>query len=310
MSRKLNFVNCVASCVCVMGVMSLSPLVAAQTKLKTVVPGKAKSPNQDEAVLSPDNSVSVQDQGASSRPVKGALGVLDFSLLLPPGWSESAGSRAKVALQSDGNDLLPTFSYESAGGGVIYGTWRTFREGQIFSAETIGGGIPAFSSDWGINKGDVFNKVATVGNLEYAVLIASGPGDGLAFSVGGKRRMTAVWVDIPVAYKDKVAVQSGLASVYYRGPVEGYAQGKALIDALMESLNPNQVSLMTVGEFRSLYAAKPTAATPAATPAPKAAVTTSSANSKEMKLSERVGDLERDAERLLRSIQELKKSLP
>jgi hypothetical protein len=294
-SKLMNFATC---CMCVVGILSFSPLFAAETnKSKVAVPASEKKN-------------SVQDQNGPSRSVKGTIGVLDFTLLLPRGWSEESGSRAKVALQSDGNELLPTFSYESASGGVIYGTWRTFREGQIFSAATIGAGIPPFSSDWGINKEDVFNKVATVGKLDYAVLIASGPGDGLEFSVTSKKRMTAVWVDIPVAYKDKASVQSGLVSLYFRGPVEVYAEAKALIDALMESLNPNQVSLMTVSEFRSLYAAKPTAAAPAATPAPKAAVTTSSANSKEMKLSERVGELERDAERLLRSIQELKKSLP
>lgn len=298
MSRKSKLMNFTTCCICVAGTLSFPPLFAAETnKPKAVVPAS-------------ENKNSGQDQNGPSRSVKGALGVLDFTLLLPRSWSEGSGSRAKVALQADGNDLAPTFSYESASGGVIYGTWRTFREGQIFSAATIGGDIPSFSSDWGIKKEDVFNKVAMVGNLDYAVLIASGPGDGLAFSVGGKKRMTAIWVDVPVAYKDKASVQSGLASIYYRGPVEGYAEGKALIDALMESLNPNQVSMMAVGEFRSLYAAKPTAATPAATPAPNAAVTTSSANSKEMKLSERVGDLERDAERLLKSIQELKKSLP
>ena len=77
----------------------------------------------------------------------------------------------------------------------------------------------------------------------------------------------------------------------------------------MESLRPNQVSLMTVGEFRGLYAAKEKAAAPVATPAPKAAVATLSANTKEMTLSGRVEELERDAERLLKSIQDLKKFL-
>jgi len=300
MSKKSKLMSFTTCCVCVTGILSFSPLFAADTnRAKTAVPAS-------------ENKNSGQDQNGPSRSAKGALGVLDFTLLLPRSWSEGSGSRARLALQSDGNDLAPAFSYESASGGVIYGTWRTFREGQIFSAATIGGDIPTFSSDWGIKKEDVFSKVAMVGNLDYAVLIASGPGDGLAFSVGSKKRMTAIWVDIPVAYKDKVSVQSGLASIYYRGPVENYAEAKALIDVLMESLNPNQVSLMTVGEFRSLYAAKPTAAAaaPLATPAPKAAVTTPSANSKEMKLSERVGDMERDAERLLRSIQDLKKSLP
>ena len=310
MSKKSMFMNFTAHCVFAAVTLAITPPVVAQSKPKAAVPAKAKAPNQDEAAVGGENSVPTQDQTGTSRAVKGSIGVLDFSLLLPRGWSEGIGSKAKAALQSDGNDLPPAFSYESASGGVIYGTWRTFREGQIFSAETIGGGIPPFSSEWGINKGDVFSKVATVGKLDYAVLIASGPGDGLAFSMGSRKRMTAVWVDIPVAYKDKVAVQSGLASLYYRGPVEGYAEAKTLIDVLMESLNPNQVALMTVGEFRSLYAAKPTAAAPAATPAPKAAVTTLPANSRETKLSERVGELERDAERLLRSIQELKKSVP
>ena len=310
MSGKSKVMNYVAHCGFAAVMLAITPLVVAQSKPKAAVAAKAKAVNQDETVVGGENSVPNQDKTGTLRPVKGALGVLDYSLLLPRGWSEGIGTKATEALRSDGNDLPPAFSYESASGGVIYATWRTFREGQIFSAATIGAGIPPFSSDWGIKKEDVFNKVATVGNLDYAVLIASGPGDGLAFSMGSKKRMTAVWVDIPVAYKDKAAVQSGLASLYYRGPVEGYAEAKALIDALMESLNPNQVSLMTVGEFRSLYAAKLTAAAPAVTLAPKAAVTTLPVNSRETKLSERVGELERDAERLLRSIQELKKSVP
>ena len=66
---------------------------------------------------------------------------------------------------------------------------------------------------------------------------------------------------------------------------------------------------MTVGEFRGLYAAKEQAAAPVATPAPKAAVATLPANTKEMTLSERVGELERDVERILKSIQDLKKFL-
>jgi len=298
MFKELKLVGFATFLICVAGVFSFSNLFAAEAKTKAVVP---VAPIAESKFLA-------QDPSGPSRTVKGTLGVLDYSLLLPRAWSEGVGMKAKLALQSDGNDLLPVFSFENGTGGVIYGTWRTFREGQIFSAATIGGGIPPFSSDWGINKDDVFNKVATVGNLDYAVLIASGPGDGLAFSVASKKRMTAVWVDIPVAYKDKAGVQSGLASIYYRGPLVRYAEAKGLLDALMESLSPNQVSLMTVGEFRSLFAAKATTSAPA--PASKPTTQTSSATSKETRLLDRVGELEKEAERLLKSIQDLKKSLP
>jgi len=309
----------------VLWLAALVPLHAADIKSNAVVKAKPaaaipaaplNSANPEGSVSNNQNAINAQMQGEAGPPVNGAIGVLEFTASLPRAWVTAISSpKVKLALESDGNDMLPTFIFENPTGGVIYGTWRAFREGQIFSAEKIGAGLPGFSSEWGIKKEDIYSKVSrTNKEMEYAVLIASGPGDGVTFAASGKKRMTAIWVDIPVAYKDKMDVRSGLAGIYYRGPVEGYPEAQKIIDGIMEGLNPTRVELITISEFRRLSAPKQNDAQPIPAVSPKPAPPIVSGNPKEANSPKNTADsektlerLERVAERLESVLEELKK---
>jgi hypothetical protein len=216
-------------------------------------------PNTQSAVnvqVQVEESAPVAIVAAPSATVNGVLGVFDFSLTLPRGWSVGTGARAKKALEADGNYMTPSFSFEGPNGGIIYGTWKIYDGGLIFTPESIAADNPGFPSAWGVKKEDIRSSVSKAGQIDYAVMTASGPGDGLLFSASGNKRMAAVWVDIPLAYKDKTDERSAWASLYYRGPVEGYAEAKTIYDAIMEGMRPNGVELLNLAEYRRSYAAK------------------------------------------------------
>jgi galactitol-specific phosphotransferase system IIB component len=195
-------------------------------------------------------------------------------------------------LKFDGNDLEPVFAFENQAGGVLFGTWRDFKVGQIFTAQALASDVPGMPSDWGISKNDIVSASDTNGRFDYAVLRAVGMGDGMNFSPSGAKRTISLWIDIPVAYQDKGETRSGLASVYYRGPVDSYPDAKALIDTILNGMNATQVTLISVAEFKNrmafkqaLPSSKPAAnsAVPSPVPAQKVEVVNSGAMSKEIK---------------------------
>ncbi len=288
MSISSKFMDFFARSVCAVLLTSFIPLFAADPPKNSVAPRaraattievrpaaapaaiEAPKPSQPILVapLLPDtqSAVNVQVQAEESAPVaivpvpsatvNGVLGVFDFTLTLPRGWSVSTGARAKKALEADGNYMTPSFSFEGPNGGIIYGTWKIYDGGLIFTPESIAADNPGFPSGWGVKKEDIRSFVSKAGPIDYAVMTASGPGDGLLFSASGDKRMFAVWVDIPLAYKDKTDERSAWASLYYRGPVEGYAEAKTIYDSIMAGLRPNGVVLLNLAEYRRNYAAK------------------------------------------------------
>jgi len=287
MSISLKFVDFFVRSVCAVLLTSFMPLFAADPP-KNSVPTKVRpattievrpaaaaaieAPTPSQPILvapllpNTQSAVNVQVQAEESAPVaivpvpsataNGVLGVFDFTLTLPRGWSVSTGARAKKALEADGNYMTPSFSFEGPNGGIIYGTWKIYDGGLIFTPESIAADNPGFPSAWGVKKEDIRSSVSKAGSIDYAVMTASGPGDGLLFSASGDKRMFAVWVDIPLAYKDKTDERSAWASLYYRGPVEGYAEAKTIYDSILAGLRPNDVVLLNLAEYRRNYAAK------------------------------------------------------
>jgi hypothetical protein len=287
MSISSKFMDFFARSVCAVLLTSFIPLFAADPP-KNSVPTKVKpattievrpaaaaaieAPTPSQPILvapllpNTQSAVNVQVQAEESAPVaivpvpsvtvNGVLGVFDFTLTLPRGWSVSTGARAKKALEADGNYMTPSFSFEGPNGGIIYGTWKIYDGGLIFTPESIAADNPGFPSGWGVKKEDIRSFVSKAGPIDYAVMTASGPGDGLLFSASSDKRMFAVWVDIPLAYKDKTDERSAWASLYYRGPAEGYAEAKTIYDSIMAGLRPNGVVLLNLAEYRRNYAAK------------------------------------------------------
>jgi len=287
MSILSKFVDFFVRSVCAVLLTSFMPLFAADPPKNSVAPrarpattievrpaaaAAIEAPKPSQPILvapllpNTQSAVNVQVQTEESAPVaivaapsatvNGVLGVFDFSLTLPRGWSVGTGARAKKALEADGNYMTPSFSFEGPNGGIIYGTWKIYDGGLIFTPESIAADNPGFPSAWGVKKEDIRSSVSKAGQIDYAVMTASGPGDGLLFSASGDKRMAAVWVDIPLAYKDKTDERSAWASLYYRGPVEGYAEAKTIYDAIMEGMRPNGVELLNLAEYRRNYAAK------------------------------------------------------
>jgi hypothetical protein len=262
----------------------------AKPKPATVV--KPKATPVDDIGSNAGPAEVAQDQNAGVRFGRGELGVLSFAVQLPRGWGEGSLTKVAERLKFDGNDLEPVFAFENQAGGVLFGTWRDFKAGQIFTAQALASDVPGMPSDWGISKNDVLSTADTNARFEYAVLKAVGMGDGINFSPSGARRTVSLWIDIPVAYQDKGDTRSGLASVYYRGPVESYPDAKALIDTILNGMNATQVTLISVAEFKNRMAfkqavppPKPAAnsAVPAPVPAQKVEVINSNSMSKEIK---------------------------
>lgn len=233
-----------------------------------------------------------QDQDAGVRFGRGTLGVLSFVVQLPRGWGEGSLTKVAERLKFDGNDLEPVFAFENQAGGVLFGTWRDFKVGQIFTAQALASDVPGMPSDWGISRSDIVSAPDTNGRFDYAVLRAVGMGDGINFSPSGAKRTVSLWIDIPVAYQDKGDTRSGLASVYYRGPVDSYPDAKALIDTVLNGMNATQVTLISVAEFKTRMASKQAVVLPKPAPAVGASVSTAaqkvepgnpSVNSKEIK---------------------------
>ena len=316
MSITSKFTDFFARSVC--AVLLISPIQSFAADLKSNVPVKGKPAAASEAATSnsravvvplstTQNAVNVQLQAEARPPVNGVLGVFDFSLTLPTGWSVGSGALAKKALEADGNFMAPSFSFESTKGGVIYGTSKIYESGVIFSPESIAAENPSFPSAWGVRKEDIRSTVSKAGQVGYAVMTASGPGDGLLFSVSGDKRMTAVWIDIPVAYKDKMDVRSAWASVYYRGPVEGDAEAKNIYDAIMGGLKPNGVELMDLSEYRRTYLAKNNAGAAKPPVAPKSEVNKPMDPPKESTATKKMPESEKSVERLEKALERQEK---
>jgi len=230
---------------------------------QTVAPSKAKpvaQPQRKEESVG-NVAASIQEKNASSRTASGAVGVLSFSFALPAGWSQVEPTRVLSILRSEGNELTPLFAYESPNGGLLYGTWREYSADQFVSAHAMAQDVPAMPPSWGINKRDVLSRVDKATNLDYAVMRATGLGDGLNLSLSGKVQTVSVWIDAPVTYLDKSEAKSGLVSIYFRGPLETFAQSQDVLDEFMNSLKPNQVTLLSLADYKSRTAPKQSAVT-------------------------------------------------
>ena len=220
-----------------------------ESEAKSAVVAKAKIVSVDQGSSNAVPTHLSQGQSAGVRVGRGTLGVLNFAVPLPSGWS--AGSLKKVAerLKFDGNNLEPVFAFENQSGGALFGTWRDFKVGEIFTAESLANDIPSMPSEWGVNKSDILSTVDTTGRFDFAVLRAIGMGDGYNFSIKGTKRTVSIWIDIPIAYQDKADTRSGLASLYYRGPVDSFTDAKAFLDAILNGMNATQVTLISSAEF-------------------------------------------------------------
>lgn len=149
------------------------------------------------------------------------IGVLNFSLPASTLWKSQAITEKKVKeiLAHEDIKLDPTFAIEGPRGIVIFGTWKELPSEMVFSASELAKNVPNFPENWGIKEDAIFSIPKTLANgLEYSELRIVGNGDGRVFGLGKQYKTLAIWVDVPITYKDTRGFHSGLASLFYRGP--------------------------------------------------------------------------------------------
>ena len=188
---------------------------------------------------------------APAVPITYQLGVVKLSAQLPPTWKLADVRKAKALLEKDGVLETPVFALESAGGGLIYGTWKVLPSGVVFTADTIAAMDDPAMAKWGIKPADIRSFAdRQAKGLRFAYLHARGLGSGLEFSAKLKTQTVGIWVDIPVTYKNEAGYQSGLASLFYRSSAaEAAAGGEAMFHDLVDALEPN-ASVVPASEYR------------------------------------------------------------
>ncbi|NDA99431.1 MAG: hypothetical protein EBY25_00375 [Betaproteobacteria bacterium] len=198
-----------------------------------------------------------------------SIGPLAFSVEYPFDWVEDSAAfqRAKMLLTADGNSADPAFAFQKrAQGGIIYGTWISWPEGNKFISaqvvESMGNPIPA---TWGIEPGNIKSKLIKGEYLEASHLEVTGKGDGTKFFPGGGQATVAIWAQVPLTFRRGGRTERGTAKVAYIGSESDDAEGKLVLESILRKIKPNGVEQVTEQAF--LAQLKPPSGNNAALPA-------------------------------------------
>lgn len=161
-------------------------------------------------------------QGAGNT-VSGKIGVLGFSTASPAGWRVGADVDRKAGEILASESIEKNIAFATmfgTKGPIIFAIWTDFPPGFVVPAAQMAEGITdsAIPSDWKVLSGELRASTRTLSNrLEYAYwrLVAMGNGKQIGGSAGIKT--LAVWIDIPVAYRDNGKVGAGVVSLFLRG---------------------------------------------------------------------------------------------
>jgi hypothetical protein len=117
---------------------------------------------------------------------------------------------------------------------------------------------PPVPKEWG--KLDMKIFPPTSSNLNFAGFIVQGMGDTTSF-VKKTSQTAGAWIDIPMTYTDPTGPHSGLASLYFRGPLNEYTGpngGEKLIQKILSELQIQQgVKLIAFQDYNKLFAQAP-----------------------------------------------------
>jgi hypothetical protein len=188
------------------------------------------------------------------------LGKLEFGTQPSKGWVSNLNSKKALdVLKSDMVELSPTFVFETPSKkGVLFGTWKEFKPGVAFNAEGLNAEPPPVPKEWGKVDMKIFPQ--TNSDLSYAGFTVQGMGDTTSF-VKKTSQTAGAWIDIPMTYTDPTGPHSGLASLYFRGPLNEYTGpngGEKLIQKILSELQIQQgVKLIAFQDYKKLFAQAP-----------------------------------------------------
>ena len=188
------------------------------------------------------------------------LGKLEFGTQPSKGWVSNLNSKKALdVLKSDMVELSPTFVFETPSKkGVLFGTWKEFKPGVAFNAEGLNAEPPPVPKEWGKVDMKIFPQ--TNSDLSYAGFTVQGMGDTTSF-VKKTSQTAGAWIDIPMTYTDPTGPHSGLASLYFRGPLNEYTGpngGEKLIQKILSELQIQQgVKLIAFQDYKKLFDSNP-----------------------------------------------------
>lgn len=201
------------------------------------------------------------------------IGDFEFKIADKSGWKASPEASAHVEniFKYEGVKLVPSFAYANSYGSLVFGAVKKLRDGLTFSSDQLSSSVPQFPEVWGIKNNEVQNSSGrTDYGLEFAVMRASGPGDGKVFGKGKLYKTLGVWIDIPVQYQDSEGYQSVLISLFYRGYDSKKSADENFLKAIMNSLMPVKgVTIITEKKYKTQFQSAPEEAASNKNEAPK-----------------------------------------
>jgi len=193
----------------------------------------------------------------TQTPVSGKIGALIFSNVEQIGWraTPEAYAKAENIFKYENIQMAPSFAFANQYGSIVFGSVKNLRDGLTFSAEQLSSNVPTFPEPWGIKVSDVQNSSGkTDSGLDYAVLRATGPGDGLTFSKKGTYKTVGVWLDIPFQYKDGASTNSVLVSLFYRGFYAKNSADESFLKSILNSLSPGSgIEILSEKQYKSKF---------------------------------------------------------
>jgi hypothetical protein len=192
------------------------------------------------------------------------IGAFTVPIALTSNWKSQPATERKVKeiLSFENIKLEPTFTIEGPRGAVIFGTWKDLPNEMTFNAVDLAKSVPNFPESWGIKEDAIFSSSKILPNgLEYSELKVIGNGDGRFFGFNKQSKTIAIWIDIPVTFKDSKGYHSGLGSLYYRGPdTLGKNIPDPFFNTLLSLLKPKDGTTLVSAEiYRKVSSLKDTA---------------------------------------------------
>ena len=185
------------------------------------------------------------------------IGDFEFRVVDPMGWKASTEAilQAENILKYEGVKLAPSFAYSNNSGSLVFGTIKILRDGLAFSAQQLASNVPQFPEAWGVKSNEIQNTSGrTDYGLEFAVMRASGPGDGKVFGRGKPYKTIGVWIDIPVQYQDANGYRSVLISLFFRGFDSKKSSDENFLRLIMNSISPNPgASIITEKTYKAQF---------------------------------------------------------